>query len=245
MSGRGDLADVGRYRTSEEPMQIVSGALGDPKVYFEAPPSAQVPKDMEHFIDWFNRTAPGGPEPLPALSRAGVAHLYFESIHPFEDGNGRIGRALAEKSLAQSLGQPTLVALAATILAQRKSYYHALETADQRLEITRWLTWFAAVVIEAQRRTLALIEFLVDKAKLFGRLRGQINERQEEALLRMFREGPDGFQGGSPQANTRPSREHRRQPRRGISWTWSRRARWSGLANLGMLTIISACPCVP
>lgn len=196
MSGRRHLTDLGRYRTSEEPMQVVSGAIGKPKVHFEAPPSAQVPKEMAQFIDWFNRTAPGGSEPLPAVSRAGVAHLYFECIHPFEDGNGRIGRALAGKSLAQSLGQPTHTALAAVILARRKSYYNALETSNQQLEITGWLAWFAGIVIEAQRRTLALIEFLIDKAKLFERLKVQINERQEKALLRMFKEGPDGFKGG-------------------------------------------------
>jgi Fic family protein len=177
-------------------MEVVSGAIGKPKVHFEAPPAAQVPKEMTRFIDWFNRTAPGGLEALPALTRAGAAHLYFESIHPFEDGNGRIGRALAEKALAQSLGQPTLTALAATILARRKSYYQALEAANKQIEITAWLAWFAGITIEAQRRTLAMIEFLVDKAKLFARLRGQINERQEKALVRMFKEGPDGFTGG-------------------------------------------------
>lgn len=196
MSGRRDLTDVGRYRTGREPMQVISGAIGKPKVHFEAPPSAQIPTEMTHFIEWFNRTAPGGLEPLPALTKAGTAHLYFECIHPFEDGNGRIGRALAEKALAQSLGQPTLTALASTILSRRKSYYDALEAANKQIEITKWLAWFAGITIEAQRRTLAMVEFLIDKARLFERLRGQINERQEKALVRMFREGPDGFKGG-------------------------------------------------
>jgi Fic family protein len=118
-----------------------------------------------------------------------MAHLYFECIHPLKDGNGRIGRALSEKALAQSLGQPTLTATAATILARRKSYYDALETANKQIEITGWLSWF---VIESQRRALALVEFLIDKAKLFERLKGQLNQRQEKALLRMFKEGPDG-----------------------------------------------------
>ena len=130
------------------------------------------------------------------LTRAGVAHLYFQSIHPFEDGNGRIGRVIAEKALAQSIGQPTLTALAATILAQRKSYYEGLEAANKENEITRWLMWFAGVAIEAQRRTIALVEFLIGKTKLLDRLKGQLNARQEKALLRMFREGPDGFKGG-------------------------------------------------
>ncbi len=144
MSGRQDLKDIGRYRTSIEPMQVLSGAMDSPKIHFEAPPSAKVPVEMKQFITWFNRTAPGGSEPLPALTRAGAAHLYFESIHPFEDGNGRIGRALAEKSLAQSLGQPFLIALAATILARRARYYAALEAANKSNEITEWLAWFAA-----------------------------------------------------------------------------------------------------
>ena len=196
MSGRRDIKDVGCYRTSDEPMQVVSGAIGAPKIHFEAPPSAQVPREMAGFIDWFKRTAPGGTQPLPALTRAGAAHLYFESIHPFEDGNGRIGRAIAEKSLAQSLGQPTLIVLAATILARRASYYNALEAANKQNEITNWLAWFGGVTIEAQRRTLALIEFLIEKAKLFDRLKGQLNERQQKALLRMFKEGPEGFKGG-------------------------------------------------
>jgi Fic family protein len=196
MSGRQDLKDIGRYRTSSEPVQVLSGAMGSPKIHFEAPPSAKVPAELKQFIKWFNRTAPGGAEPLPALTRAGAAHLYFESIHPFKDGNGRVARALAEKSLAPSLGRPSPIALAATILARRARYYAALEAANKNNEITEWLAWFAGTTIEAQRRTLALIEFLIDKTKLLDRIRGQLNERQEKALLRMFKEGPEGFAGG-------------------------------------------------
>src|SRR5208337_655390 len=86
--------------------------------------------------------------------------------------------------------------LAATILARRASYYNALEAANTRNEITDWLAWFAGVTIEAQGRTLALIEFLIEKAKLFDRLKGQLNDRQQKSLLRMFKEGPEGFKGG-------------------------------------------------
>ena len=194
--GRHDLKDVGCYRTGGEPMQVVSGAIHAPKVHFEAPPSARVESEMERFIAWFNRSGPSNGEPMPALTRAGMAHLCFECIHPFEDGNGRIGRALAEKSLAQSIGRPTLTVLAATILAKRNSYYDALEAANKQNEITGWLAWFAGVSIEAQQRTTALVEFLIDKAKLLDGLRGQLNQRQERALLRMLREGPEGFAGG-------------------------------------------------
>lgn len=195
-TGRRDLKDIGRYRTTEEPMQVVSGAIYAPKVHFEAPPSSAVPVEMALFIDWFGRTAPDGAEPLPALTRAGIAHHYFVCIHPFEDGNGRIGRAIAEKALAQSLGTPALTALAATILMKRKTYYAALEKNNKDNDITSWLSWFAATAIEAQRRAIALVEFLIDKTRLLDRLRGQLNERQQKALLRMLREGPEGFEGG-------------------------------------------------
>ncbi len=142
-----------------------------PEVHFEAPPSSEVPHEMSRFIDWFNRTAPDGPKPLPALTRAGIAHFYFVCIHPFEDGNGRIRRAIAEKALAQSVGRPTLTALAATILARRRAYYEALERSNTANELTDWLRWFAAVAIE-QRRTMALVAFLIDKTRLLDRLKG-------------------------------------------------------------------------
>jgi Fic family protein len=197
----GRLVDVGRYRTGADAMEIVSGPIHKPKVHFEAPPSVKIPKEMARFIAWFNRTAPQGAKPVPALTRAGIAHLYFESIHPFEDGNGRIGRAIAEKVLAQAFGQPTLTALAATILSRRKAYYAALEAANKSNQVTAWLSWFAGIVIEAQRRTTAQVEFLIEKTRLLDRLRGQVNARQEKGLLRMLREGPEGFKGGLSAGN--------------------------------------------
>jgi Fic family protein len=200
-SGRKDLVDIGRYRTSREPMQIVSGPIGAPAVHFEAPPSKQVSAEMKRFVSWFNRTAPGSEEPLPAITRAGTAHLYFELIHPFEDGNGRIGRAIAEKAMTQSFGQQVLVSSATTILAHQKSYYEALERANRRNDITDWLVWFAEIALEAQRRSIAQVEFIIAKTKLLDRLRGQISERQQKALLRMFREGPEGFKGGLSAGN--------------------------------------------
>ena len=201
VKGRKDLKDLGRYRRSDEAMQVVSSAPYAPKVHFEAPPSSRVPEEIMQFLVWFNRTAPDGADPLPALTRAGIAHLYFVSIHPFEDGNGRIGRAISEKALAQCLGQPTLTALAATILIRRTAYYDALEAANKDTEATFWLLWFAGIAIEAQHRTAARVEFLLDKTRLLDRLRGLLNERQEEALLRMLREGPEGFKGGLSAGN--------------------------------------------
>jgi len=187
---------VGEYRTHPEPMQVVSGNLSRPEVHFEAPPSSKVRAEMDAFVSWFNETAPDGKRPLPALTRAAIAHLYFVSVYPFEDGNGRVGRALAEKSLAQNLGQPSLIALAYTIERARKAYYVALERNNKDVEITDWLIYFADTVIDAQRNTIKRVDFYVAKAKLYETLRGQLNERQEKVLARMFKEGIDGFKGG-------------------------------------------------
>ena len=126
---------------------------------------------------------------MPPITRAGIAHLYFVTIHPFEDGNGRIGRAISEKGLSQALGHPTLMALADAIKRRQKEYYRALQDAGKTNEITSWLEWFADTVVQAQEATRIRVEFLIEKAKLLNRLRDQLNPRQEKALLRMFEEG--------------------------------------------------------
>lgn len=190
------LETVGGYRRHEDAMQIVSGRIDRPTIHFEAPPSATVPEEMQAFIAWFNRTAPDGPTPLPALTRAGLGHLYFESIHPFEDGNGRLGRALAEKSLAQNIGQPSLIALSYTIERDRKAYYDQLEAHQKSLDITDWLVWFAKTVLAAQQTTLDRVSFFITKARFYDLHRNQMNDRQGKAIERMFREGPAGSIGG-------------------------------------------------
>ena len=201
MNGRRDLNEIGAYRTHAEVMQIVSGPDYDRKVHYEAPPSAQVPEEMAVYLAWFKETSPGGSSPLPVLTRAAIAHLWFESIHPFEDGNGRIGRAVAEKALAQGFSSPIMTVLAKILLKRCKEYYASLNIASKTLEITDWILWFAAAAIEAQRNTLSYIDFIINKTKLIDRVRHQLNVRQEKALLKMFREGPTGFQGGMSAAN--------------------------------------------
>jgi Fic family protein len=196
MSRQRGLQVIGKYRTHDDPMQVVSGALHDPVVHFEAPPSKRMTAEMDAFIAWFNDTAPDGKHPLRPLARAGIAHLYFVSVHPFEDGNGRIGRAIAEKSLAQNLGQPSLIALAYTIELKRKDYYAALERNNKENEITDWLTYFANTILEAQNNTIKRVDFYVAKAKFYERLRGQLNQRQEKVMARILREGINGFKGG-------------------------------------------------
>lgn len=187
---------IGGYRTHADPMQVVSGPISHRKVHFEAPPSERMPPEMAAFITWFNETAPGGARALPALTRAALAHLYFVSIHPFEDGNGRIARALAEKSLAQNLDQPTLIALAYTIERERKAYYEALERNNKSTEITDWLVYFGKTILEAQHNTNKRVEFYVAKTRFYERLRDRLNDRQQKAIARMFKEGIEGFKGG-------------------------------------------------
>lgn len=194
-SGRRDLSDIGKYRTHDDPMQIVSGVLSDQTVYFEAPPSTEVPKEMEAFVRWFNNS--GSREvALSPLVRSGIAHLYFESIHPFEDGNGRIVRAISEKALSQALNRPTLIALSQIIQSERKAYYDALQKCSVGLEITSWLSYFAELILRAQDYTQSMIDFLIEKGKFFQRFEGKLNERQEKVVLRMFKEGVEGFKGG-------------------------------------------------
>jgi Fic family protein len=182
-------------------MQVVSGAIYKPVVHFEAPPSSEMQHEMTAFVSWFFETGPNGAKPLPPLTRAGITHFYFVSVHPFEDGNGRIGRALAEKALAQTIGRPTLLALSQTIQRYRHAYYDALEQNNKAIEITAWLDYFCKTVIEAQTQSQRTIDFLIDKTKLYDQVRGRVNERQRRALDRIFREGPDGFKGGLSAAN--------------------------------------------
>ena len=196
MRGRKDVKDIGRYRTHQEPMQVVSGAIYQPTIHFEAPPSSVMASEMDRFLEWFKATGPGGEGSLPPLTRSGLAHLYFVCIHPFEDGNGRIGRAISEMALSHGLGEPALLALSQTIQSDRKRYYAMLEQSNKELEVTAWLEYFAETVLDAQAYALRLVDFLIAKTRLYDRLLGSLNERQEKVLARMFREGVEGFKGG-------------------------------------------------
>lgn len=191
-NGRRDLRDIGQYRTHTEPMQIISNRLDAPKIHYEAPPSKIIKREMTAFLNWFNK----GTE-LSALARSGIAHLYFESIHPFEDGNGRIGRAVSEKALSQSLSRPTLIALSRTIEANKKEYYAALQRNSLgNLDVTDWLLYFAGTVLAAQDTTQAMIDFLIAKTRFYNRFDGAMNDRQQKVIARMFKEGHAGFKGG-------------------------------------------------
>jgi len=191
MNARSDLNFIGSYRQHADPMQIISGSAAKTRVHYEAPASKHIPEEMGRYMQWFNTAAE-----LPVLTKAGIAHLYFELIHPFEDGNGRIGRAVAEKSISQSIKEPLLLASSKIIQKTKKQYYAALAANNNNLEITAWLIYFANTMLAAQDYTRAYIEFLAAKTKLYDRIKDQLNERQAKVLERMFKEGVDGFKGG-------------------------------------------------
>ena len=188
---------VGKWRTHHEPMQVVSGALGKEKIHFTAPPSSKVAKEMKDFINWFNETAPGGKGEIKnAAVRSAIAHLYFESIHPFEDGNGRIGRAIAEKALSQTIGRPVLLSLSGTIEANKKDYYSSLEKAQHSNEITNWISYFIKTLLKAQTEAEAQIEFILKKTRFFDLFNDKLNDRQKKVIGKMFDAGAKGFEGG-------------------------------------------------
>ena len=189
--------NVGSWRTSAEPMQVVSGAYGKWKVHYEAPPSDRVPDEMTRYIQWFNDSAPDGPMTMqPAPVRSAIAHVYFESIHPFEDGNGRVGRAISEKVLSQGLKRPVALSLSEAIERKRDEYYDALKVAQRSNDVTEWVRYFVSTIVEAQDRADEQVSFILAKARFFDRHGDAFSERQKKVVVKMLDAGPDGFQGG-------------------------------------------------
>lgn len=188
---------IGNWRTHKEPMQVVSGPIGKEKVHFEAPPSKQVPKEMTRFIKWFNATNIKGKDFIkyPPV-RASIVHLYFVTIHPFEDGNGRIGRALAEKALSQGVGHPITLSLSTMIEGNKKAYYDGLKEAQSSNEITPWISCFIQTILDAHIEAEKQIKFTIQKAKFFDRFENELNDRQLKVIRRMLKEGLKGFEGG-------------------------------------------------
>lgn len=197
LSYRSDLSVVGKWRVHPEPMQVLSGPMGRERIHFEAPPSGEVAGMMDEFLDWFNKTAPAdGAKSMHPIVRAGIAHLWIESIHPFEDGNGRVGRAVAEKALAQDIGEPLPFSLSIILESRRREYYAALEAAQRGNEITSWLAFFSSIVQQALEEAETRVKFVIGKARYLARYGSALNDRQSKAILRMFDAGPGGFEGG-------------------------------------------------
>lgn len=189
--------NAGHWRSGHEPMQIVSGAYGREMVHYEAPPFSEVSSEMKRFVDWYNEAELETIDKVStALVKSAITHLYFESIHPFEDGNGRIGRALAEYALSNTLQSPVLLSISKVIEKNKAQYYDALKSAQRDLEITEWIIYFSNVILHAQIEAKQLIEFTVKKVKYFDRYNDQLNDRQLKVINRMFEAGVEGFEGG-------------------------------------------------
>ncbi len=180
--------NVAAWREGEEPMQVMSGPMGHEKTHYEAPPSADVAAQMEAMMDWCNHSD------LSPFMMAAVAHLWFITIHPFDDGNGRIGRTLADMMLSRlDKGGLCYYSMSAEINLNKKAYYETLErTQKGELDITDWLLWFFGCLENAISRALGTIERTLHKAMYWDRYRGEdVNERQRKVINRLW----DGFEG--------------------------------------------------
>ena len=191
-TGRSGMASiaVGMWRPEEAgDMKVVSGRIGRERVHFEAPVTERLGTEMRAFLEWFN-----GPSAVDPVLQAGVAHLWFLTIHPFEDGNGRIARAIADMALARAdRTQDRFYSMSSQIAADRKNYYRELELAQRGdLDITRWLTWFLHCLDRAIDNAGELLGGVIRKAKLWSRINlDPVNDRQRLVINRML----DGFQG--------------------------------------------------
>lgn len=171
------------------PMQVVSGAMGKEKVHFQAPDSELLEKEMNQFLAWFN-----GNKTIDLVIKAAVAHLWFVTIHPFDDGNGRITRALTDMLLAQSdKSNQRFYSMSAQIRIERKQYYELLEkTQKGNLDITNWITWFLSCLINALKSTDSVLTKVLFKADFWQKhINTAINDRQKKLLNKLM----DGFDG--------------------------------------------------
>ena len=183
---------VAKYRGKEE-MRIVSGAIGRETVHYVAPPKAELDREMTRFLNWLNTE--NGPDPL---LKAGIAHLWFIMIHPFDDGNGRIGRAVTDYLLARSYPSlMELVSFSKYISLDRKGYYSVLEAAGKNgMDITPWLKWFLQTFEAALQESQWIVERVVTKARFWQQNRDvALNVRQQKVINRLLDSG-DRFEGG-------------------------------------------------
>jgi Fic family protein len=182
--------NVGAWRDDGGgPMQVVSGPVGRQRVHFEAPPASHLEAETNRFLEWINDRSSE-----PPLIKAGLGHLWFVTLHPFDDGNGRIARALGDLLLARAEGSPQrFYSLSAQIQQERKAYYDVLErTQKGTLEVTGWLAWFIATLHRAVDHAQHTLDGVLAKTRFWQRLAGtSMNERQVKLLNALL----DGFEG--------------------------------------------------
>lgn len=188
--------NVGTLR-GDEPMQVVSGWLDRQTVHFEAPPRKGLEQALDDFLDWFE-TSRDQPE-LDPLVRAGVAHFWFVTLHPFDDGNGRLTRAITDLALAQGEHQAIrFYAMSASILEDRAGYYQALESSQKAtLDITHWLEWFLKTLLRSVQQAMAQIDRVLDKSRFWQQHHGlALSAEQIKVLNRLLDGGEKGFEHG-------------------------------------------------
>jgi Fic family protein len=192
-SGRSGMQRItaGSWRTEESgPMQVVSGPMGRERVHFEAPEASRLDAEISRFLEWFE-----GTEALDPVIKAGIAHFWFVTIHPFEDGNGRIARAIADMALARADGvAERFYSMSSQIERERKQYYDSLESSQRGgLDITLWLEWFLGCLYRALENAQENLWAILHKARIWERINqdGPVNERQHVVINRLL----DGFEG--------------------------------------------------
>ena len=186
---------VGAYRNHTEPMQIVSGSVGREKVHYEAPASAAVPAQMAAFLAWANDEN----SERNAMVKAALAHLWFETIHPFEDGNGRVGRAIVDLLLARESGAASrLIRISQRLLEKRDDYYAELAGAQHGpLDVTPWVRWFVTQVRVACEQASLTADLSLAKARFWSEHRERdLSARQRKVVNLLLDAGPGGFEGG-------------------------------------------------
>ena len=190
---------VARYRPQEkDPMQIVSGPVGREQVHYIAPPAARVTDEMAKLFRWWEATRPPDGA-TDFLLRSGIVHYWFVAIHPFEDGNGRLARALADLALAQGEGTTKrCYSISAQIMENRDQYYRVLDrTSKGKGDLTEWLTWYLGIHAQAVTRSQDTLEKVSWTALVWqGLARHALNERQRKVLGKLIEKGPEMFEGG-------------------------------------------------
>lgn len=174
------ITSIGEYRSSDEPMHITSGDMYSPKVHYIAPPAVVVETLMDEFLIWFNNPCN---QTMSAPVRAGIAHLWFEQIHPYEDGNGRIGRAIAAYALAQSTAESSVVSLSDAIYKDRNKYYRALENSNSSLGITAYLEWFVTTCLTAQEYALTKLRISAAQMRYWSEFATTVTDTAQKMII--------------------------------------------------------------